>query len=73
MGILRAETMKLIAREIYDYELPDDRANALAHGAGALLTGSHHLSTILNLASIEPPFGYPILEAEAVRTGRGKP
>ncbi len=67
MGLLRPETLKLIAKEIYDYELSDQGANAIANGAGALLTTSHHLSTMLKLDAVEPPFGYPNLEAEAAR------
>ena len=67
MGILTSETVKLIAREMYDYELSDEQARALARGAGALLSNSHQLSAAFNLGSVEPPFGYPILEAEAER------
>jgi hypothetical protein len=67
MGILKPETVKMIAREIFDYDLPDDRARTVAQGAGALLTTSHHLTAMLKLESIEPPFGYPNLEAEAAR------
>jgi len=71
MGMLRPETLKLIAKEIYDYELSDQDANAIASGAGALLTTSHHLSAMLKLDAFEPPFGYPNLEAEAERA-RGR-
>ena len=72
MGILRPETMKLIAREIYDYDLPDDRAATIAQGAGALLTTSYHLGAMLKLESIDPSFSYPFLEAEAARIRGGK-
>jgi hypothetical protein len=65
MGLLRPETMKLIAREIYDYDLSDENARALANSAGAIQANSRHLSTARGLDSIEPPFGYPNLEAEA--------
>lgn len=73
MGILRPETVRLIAQEMFDYELSAETARWLAHGAGALLTNSHHLSTVFNLAGLEPPFGYPNLEAEAARIRAGKP
>ncbi len=45
-------------------------ARAIAHGAGAMLTGSGHLKA-LGLTGIEPPFGFPVMSAEAARlTGR---
>ncbi len=72
MGILRPETVRLIAREMYDYDISDEAAAALARGAGALLTSSHHLSTAFGLGDIEPPFGYPNLEAEAERIRRNR-
>ena len=72
MGMLRPETLKLIAKEIYDYELSDQGANAIANGAGALLTTAHHLSAMLKLDAVEPPFGYPNLEAEATRARGSK-
>ncbi len=67
MGILRPETARLIAHEMYDYDLSDEAAAALARGAGALLTSWRHLSADFGLGGIEPPFGYPNLEAEAER------
>ncbi len=72
MGILRPETVKLMAREIYDYEIADEAAASLARGAGALLTGSHHLGAAFNLSGVEPPFGFANLEAEAERIRRTK-
>jgi len=67
MGILTPETMKLIAREMYDYDLSDRSARAVANTAGAMVTVSHHMSAMLKLGSIEFPFGYPNLDAEATR------
>ena len=67
MGILTADTLKMFAREMYDYELADRDARALANNAGALLTMLNRLGGLLDLESIEPPFGYPNLEAEAHR------
>jgi hypothetical protein len=72
MGILRPETVKLMAREMYDYEIADAATEALARGAGALLTGSHHLSAAFDLGGVEPPFGFPNLEAEAERIRSNK-
>ena len=67
MGILRPETVKLLAKEMYDYDLAEQDARSLANGAGALLTSSHHLTAMLDLGTVEPPFGFPNLEAEAAR------
>jgi hypothetical protein len=67
MAILRPETVKLIAQEMYDYQLSDRRAKSIADGTGPLATLSSQLPTILRLDSVEPPFGYPNLEAEAAR------
>jgi hypothetical protein len=70
MGILRPETVKLMAREIYDYDIADEATVSLARGAGALLAGSFHLSAAFDLGGVEPPFGFPNLEAEAERIRR---
>jgi hypothetical protein len=67
MGILRPETVKLIAKEMYDYDLSDDLALAAANGAGAMMTGAGYLRAALKLDGIESSFGYPSLEAEAAR------
>ena len=67
MGILTADTVKMFVREMYDYELTERDARALANSAGALLTMSNRLGELFDLESIEPPFGYPNLEAEAQR------
>ncbi|MFZ0889254.1 MAG: hypothetical protein WA005_12435 [Candidatus Binataceae bacterium] len=72
MGILTAETVKMLAREMYDYELTDKDARALADGAGPLLTMASRLGDLLDLKAMEPPFGYPNLQAEAQRIRRKK-
>lgn len=64
MAQLTAETMRRLAREIFDYELEDGDAHGLANTSGAMLTMSRHLGT-LGLDGIQPPFGYPNLTAEA--------
>jgi len=64
--------VKLIAKEIYDYEIPDGSAIAIAAGAGALITVANHLGAALKLGAIEPPFGYPNLLAAAARVRSGK-
>jgi Asp/Glu/hydantoin racemase len=70
MGTLTAETVKLIASQIYDYELDDDRARAIAGGGGPLVTVASRLAEALDLRQIEPPFGFANLEAEAARLRR---
>ena len=72
MGILTAKTVKMLAREMYDYELGDKDARALADGAGALLALASRLGDLLDLKAIEPPFGYPNLQAEADRIRQRK-
>lgn len=64
MAQMTGETVKRMARDIFDYEISDEHAAALANTAGAMLTLARHLNT-LGLSGIEPPFGYPNLNAEA--------
>jgi len=70
--MLRPETVKLIAKELYDYELSDGNAIAIANGAGALITMANHLGAALEPGAIEPPFSYPNLLAAAARLRGGK-
>ncbi|HYB90520.1 MAG TPA: hypothetical protein VEC38_05705 [Candidatus Binataceae bacterium] len=72
MGILTAETIKMLARGLYDYELTGEDARALADGAGPLLTMSSRLGDVLDIKAVEPPFSYANLEAEARRIRRIK-
>ncbi|MGH7933980.1 MAG: hypothetical protein ACREQN_12565 [Candidatus Binataceae bacterium] len=69
MTKLTAETAKRMALELYDYQLSDDAAAAVAHMVGAMATYSQRLEA-LNLAGIQPPLGYSTLQAEADRLRR---
>jgi hypothetical protein len=69
MAKLRPDTVKMLAQQLYDYELSDDSAAAVAHMVGAMATFSQRLEA-LNLAGLQPPFGYPTLIAEADRIRR---
>ncbi len=69
MARLTAEAVKMLAQQLYDYDLADDAAEAVAHMVGAMATYSRRLET-LNLAGLQPPFGYPTLIAEAERLRR---
>ena len=71
MAQITGETVKRMAKDIFDYDISDADANAMAHNAGAMLTLSRHLGA-LGLSGVEPAFGYPNLNAEAVRINRGR-
>jgi hypothetical protein len=64
--VLTAETVKALARQLYDYELTDNAATAVARIVGAGAAGFRHLDSP-NLRGLQPPFGYPTLVAEAAR------
>ena len=68
MARLTGEAVKTLARQLYDYDLSDDAAEAVAHMVGAMATYSRRLAA-LNLTGVQPPFGYPTLlaQAEALR------
>jgi hypothetical protein len=68
MARLTGEAVKMLAQQLYDYNLSDDAAEAVAHMVGAMATYSRRLET-LNLNGLQPPFGYPALlaQAEALR------
>jgi hypothetical protein len=66
MAPMNGDTVKRMARDIFDYEISDSDANAMANSTGAILTLSRHLGN-LGLSGIEPPFGYANLLAEAGR------
>ena len=72
MPLLTGETVKQVMRDLYGYEISADDADAIAHSAGAMLTLAGHLGSI-GLAGIEPPFGYPVLLAEATRLAKTRP
>jgi hypothetical protein len=72
MAHLTAETIRRMAHELYDYEIPERDAGAAANTAGAMLALASHLGA-LGLDGVEMPFGYPNLFAEAERLTRRKP
>jgi hypothetical protein len=69
MARLTGAAVKLLAQQLYDYELSDDVAETVAHMVGATATYSRRLQT-LNLTGLQPPFSYPTLIAEAERSLR---
>jgi hypothetical protein len=69
MARLTGAAVKLMAQQLYDYELSDDAAETVAHMVGATAAYSRRLQT-LNLAGLQPPFSYPTLIAEAERSLR---
>ena len=69
MARLTGEAVKQLAQQLYDYNLSDDAAEAVAHMVGAMATYSRRLEA-LNLTGLQPPFGYPTLIAEAERRCR---
>jgi hypothetical protein len=69
MGRLTGQAMKLLAQQLYDYNLSDNAAEAVAHMVGAMATYSRRLEA-LSLTGLQPPFGYPTLIAEAERSLR---
>lgn len=66
MPLVTGETVKQVLRDLYGYEVSDADAQAIAHGAGAMLTLAGNLGS-LDLAGIEPPLGYAVMTAEARR------
>jgi hypothetical protein len=72
MPLVTGETVKQVLHDIYGYEVSDDEARAIAHGAGSMLTLAGHLPSI-GLTGIEPPFGFPVMLAEAARLSKSKP
>jgi hypothetical protein len=69
MARLTGPAVKMLAKQLYDYEFSDDAAEAVAHMVGAMATYSQRLEA-LNLSGLQPPFGYPTLIAEAERSLR---
>jgi hypothetical protein len=69
MARFNAETVKLLGRELYDYEFSDEAAASVAHIIGAMANYSRRLHGI-GLTGMQPPFGYPTLRAEADRIRR---
>jgi hypothetical protein len=71
MPLVTAETVIQVLRDIYGYEISDGDAHAIAHSAGAMLTLAGHIGSV-GLTGIEPPFGYPVLLAEATRAAKSR-
>jgi len=71
MAHLTTESVKRIAREIFDYEISDHDAHSVANTAGAMLTLSHQLGA-LPLSGIGPAFGFANLNAEAAHLNAKK-
>lgn len=69
MARLTGPAVKMLAEQLYDYRLPDDAAETVAHMVGAMATYSQRLQA-LKLGGLQPPFGYPVLIAEAERSLR---
>jgi hypothetical protein len=66
MGRLTPETVRMLARELYDDALADDAAASVSHLVGATISNSRRLDS-LELGGLQPPLGYPTLLAEAGR------
>lgn len=69
MPKLGPETVKAMAKELYGYEMPDDAAAAAAKSPVGIAAGSRRLDDA-GLSGVQPPFGYPVLLAEARRIGK---
>jgi hypothetical protein len=72
MALITAETVKRTLHDLYGYDIADQDAQAIANTAGAMLTGASQVLGALDLGGIEPPFGYPVLTAEAARIAKAK-
>jgi hypothetical protein len=69
MARLTPEAVKILAQQLYDYNLTDDAAESVAHMVGAMATYSQRLDR-LSLAGLQPPFSYPVMLAQAERIRR---
>ncbi|HYL58724.1 MAG TPA: hypothetical protein VEU51_07625 [Candidatus Acidoferrales bacterium] len=71
MPLVTGETVKQVLHDLYGYEVSAEDAQAIAHGAGAMLTLAGNLAS-LDLTGIEPPQGYAVMIAEATRLAKIK-
>ncbi|HLI80057.1 MAG TPA: hypothetical protein VKV03_08745 [Candidatus Binataceae bacterium] len=71
MAELTGETVKKMAREIFDYDISEHDAHGVANMAGAMLTLARHLGA-LPLSGIGPAFGYANLISEAAHLNAKK-
>jgi hypothetical protein len=69
MARLSPNTVKALARELYNYDFSDEAAAAVAHMIGAISSYTRRLEE-LDLPGIQPPFGYTTLVAEATRLAK---
>lgn len=67
MPRVNPESVKALAREVYDYELTDDAAASVARILGAMTVGLGRFEVPTGL---QPPFGYSTLIAEGERRRR---
>ncbi len=67
MAQLSGETVKNLAREIFDYEITDHDARSVASVAGAMLTLSPSARRQRFALRSGPAFGFANLNAEAAR------
>ncbi len=72
MPLVTGETVKQVLRDLYGYEVSDADAHSIARVAGARFTLAGYFASI-GITGIEPPFGYPVMLAEATRAARSKP
>lgn len=66
MERLTPDTVRMLARQLYDYTLDDEAAASIAHMVGAMAAYSRRLES-LGMSGLQPPFGYATLLAEAER------
>lgn len=66
MARLTPQTVKAMAKELYEYEMSDESAAAVANAAAAMVTHARRIGGP-DLSGVQPPFGYPTLLAEAER------
>jgi hypothetical protein len=69
MAKLTPEAVKLLAHQLYDYSIPDDAAETVAHMVGAMASYARRLDA-LKLDGLQPPFGYPTMmqQADCIRS-----
>jgi hypothetical protein len=69
MSQLSGAAVKMLAQQLYGYNMSDDAAEAVAHMVGGLTTYERRLEA-LNLAGLQPPFGYLTLLTQAEQQRR---
>ncbi len=71
MARFTADTVRLLAAELFEYDIPREAAETVARMVGANAHYARRMQS-LSLGKIQPPFGYPtmIVEAERIRRSR---